>query len=288
MTRDPRAVTCWPALVPRPPSGRIDGSTLRRGGSLRLLAALCGMLPLGGAAADDACRGGPARADRLAGLGPRGELVLASGMRAVLSDLRWPDGAEDDAAARAWLLPFRDRPLVLTDRGGADRWGRHRVDAVTDDAAPEDLAGGLIAAGLAYADPGEADALCRSGLRGLEAAPRAAGIGIWGSGTVAATDATALAARAGRFTLIEGRISHVGERSARTYLDFAPRGAQGLTVTVQKRTWRRLADHGLSAATLKGRLVRIRGTVEMGRGPVIDLTGRDAIEVVEGEQALRR
>lgn len=111
---------------------------------------------------------------------------------------------------------------------------------------------------------------------------------MWAGGSLAATDVAAVSARAGRFAVIEGRILHVGERSARTYLDFARRGEQGLTVTVQKRTWRTLSEHGLSAATLKGRLVRIRGMIEIGRGPLIDLAGTESIEVVEGEQALRR
>lgn len=274
------------ALAVRP-----DPTARRGGGALWLLAAACGALPFPALGADESCRAAPTRTDRLAGLGARGELILASGRRAVLSDLRWPDEPEADAAARAWLLPFRDGALALTERGGEDRWGRRRVDALAEGAEgaePADLAGGLIAAGLAQADPGEADALCRPALRALEAAPRAAGLGIWKAGAIEAGDAAALTARAGRFAVVEGRILHVGERSARTYLDFAPRGAQGFTVTVQKRTWRGLAEHGLSAATLRGRLVRVRGMVEMRRGPVIDLETRDAIEVVEGERALRR
>uniref|UniRef100_UPI001E51C99D DNA-binding protein n=1 Tax=Methylobacterium sp. Leaf118 TaxID=2876562 RepID=UPI001E51C99D len=179
---------------------------------------------------------------------------------------------------------------VLRERGGEDRWGRRRVDALAEaeGVQPEDLAGALVAAGLAYADPGEADALCRPALRALEAGPRAAGLGLWAAPALDARDPVALMARIGRFAVVEGRIRHVGERAARTYLDFAPRGETGLTVTVQKRTWRTLAEHGLSAATLKGRLVRVRGTVEAGRSPLIDLVGRDAIEVVEGERAPRR
>ncbi len=273
-------------MIPTPAIAPTPNRPARRGGALWLLAA-CGALPFS-AHADEACRAGTARADRLAGLGLRGELVLASGRRAVLSDLRWPEEPGADAAARAWLLSFRDTPLALTERGGEDRWGRRRADVVTEGAEPTDLAGGLIAAGLAQADPGEADALCRPSLRALEAAPRAAGLGLWKAGPIEATDAAALTARAGRFAVVEGRILHVGERSARTYLDFAPRGMQGLTVIVQKRTWRGMAEHGLSTATLRGRLVRVRGTVEMRRGPVIDVDTRDAIEVVEGERALRR
>ncbi|BAU92235.1 hypothetical protein MPPM_3630 [Methylorubrum populi] len=210
----------------------------------------------------------------------------------MLSGLRWPDEPTLDAGARTWLMAFRGVPLVLTERGPEDRWGRRRADGIAGGAdggaEPVDLAGGLVAAGLAYADPGEAETLCRPALRTLEEAPRAAGLGVWAGGSLAATDVAAVSARAGRFAVIEGRILHVGERSARTYLDFARRGEQGLTVTVQKRTWRTLSEHGLSAATLKGRLVRIRGMIEIGRGPLIDLAGIESIEVVEGEQALRR
>ncbi|MEH3119764.1 MAG: DNA-binding protein [Methylorubrum populi] len=238
--------------------------------------------------ADASCRPAASREDRLAGVGARGELILASGGRAVLSDLRWPDDPALDAAARGRLLSFRDAPLVLTERGSEDRWGRRRADGIAGGTEPVDLAGALIAAGLASADAGEADALCRPSLRALEEVPRAAGRGLWSGGPVAATDASALNARAGRFAVVEGRILHVGERPGRTYLDFARRGETGLTVTVQKRTWRTLAEHGLSAATLRGRLVRIRGRVEIGRGPLIDLAGVEGIEVVEGERALRR
>lgn len=240
------------------------------------------------ASADGACRAGASRDDSLAGLGPRGELVLASGRRARLSDLRWPDRPDQDEAARNRLLAFRGLPLAVTERGSEDRWGLRRIDGIAGGAEPVDLAGELIAAGLATADPGEADGLCRPGLRALESAPREAGRGVWAGGAVAATDLAGLTARAGRFAVVEGRILHVGERSSRTYLDFARRGEPGLTVTVQKRTWRSLSEHGLSAAALRGRFVRIRGMVEIGRGPLVELAGVEAIEVVEGERALRR
>lgn len=269
------------------------GSRTSRGGApalVWLLAAACGApgAASGAPRVAEACGPSASIEDRLADIGPRGELRLASGRRAVLSGLRWPDEPALDAAARSWLHAFRGAPLVLTERGAEDRWGRRRADAIAGEAEPVDLAGGLVAAGLAYADAGEADSLCRPALRAVEEAPRAAGLGLWAGGPLAATDAAALNARAGRFTVVEGRILHVGERSARTYLDFARRGGQGLTVTVQKRSWRILGEHGLSAATLRGRRVRIRGMVEIGRGPFIDLAGVDGIEVIEGERALRR
>ncbi len=83
--------------------------------------------------------------------------------------------------------------------------------------------------------------------------------------------------------MIEGTVRHVGERGTRTYLDFVPRGGDGLTVTVTKRTWRTMAAHGLTADSLHGTRVRVRGIIEIGRGPVIAAATPDAIEVLHGQ-----
>ncbi|GJE17493.1 hypothetical protein AIGOOFII_2208 [Methylobacterium marchantiae] len=231
------------------------------------------------------CRIGSLRQDSLAALGERGEMLLTSGSRAVLDGIRWP--AEDDAGARLWLLRYRDRTLTILPRGEPDRWGRAHVDAAVADEAV-DLAGGLVGEGLAYADAGERDTLCRPALLNLETAPRSAGLGLWNSGLREGRDGAALRAATGRFVVAQGRVLNVGERSSRTYLDFARRGEDGLTVTVSKRTWRQLRERGLSAATLRGRLVRIRGVVEAWRGPTLDIASADMIELLDEERALRR
>lgn len=240
-----------------------------------------------GAATPPECRSATARQDTLEAIGPRGELVLGSGGRAVLSGLRWPDATESAAAASGWLTRHRGRPLTLVRRGEPDRWGRERVDALVEDEAV-DLAGGLVVAGLAQVDAGEADALCRPALLGLENAARIAKRGVWQAPARDARDGAALSAEAGRFVVAEGRIVNVGERPARTYLDFVRRGETGLTVTVSKRTWRHLAERGLSAAGLRGRRVRVRGVVEMWRGPTLDIASADMIEVLDEERAPRR
>lgn len=231
------------------------------------------------------CRAGSTRQDALTGVGERGELILASGSRAILGGIRWP--VEEDGAARAWLLRQRDRTLELVPRGEADRWGRTQVDAsVLDEAV--DLAGGLIAEGLAYVDAGERDTLCRPALLSLETEARGAARGLWRTGVREGREGGALREATGRFIVAQGRVVNVGERSARTYVDFAKRGEDGLTVTVSKRTWRQLRERGLSAATLRGRLVRVRGVVESWRGPTLDIASADMIEVLDEERALRR
>lgn len=233
------------------------------------------------------CRAAAPRDDVLDRVEARGELVLASGARAVLSGLRWPAEAEASTSAAAWLLRHRGSRLRLVARGEGDRWGRSRVDA-TPEGDAVDLAAGLIEAGLAHADAGESDVLCRPSLLSLEAGARAAGRGVWQAPSREAADGPFLRTQAGRFVVTEGRVLNVGERARRTYLDFARRGGDGLTVTVSKRTWRLLGERGLSAIALKGRRVRVRGVIELWRGPTLDIASADMIEILDEEQALRR
>ena len=269
----------------------------RVGAALAALAAAmsapCRGAPRSGASE---CLAGSTHRDVLEDVGPRGEIRLASGTRAVLDSLRWPDAPEAAAAARAWLEGWRGAPVTLVPRGQPDRWDRVRADIESEDGAA-DLAGGLIGAGLAVADAGEADALCRPALRLLESAARARRLGLWREPVLAAIDGPGLRDRTGRFAIVEGRVRGVGERSARTYLDFGPRGTDALTVTVSKRTWRMVRARGLSATSLEGRRVRVCGILEVWRGPTLEIAA-DGIEVLseperpeaepEGEQGLRR
>ena len=225
------------------------------------------------------CRVAPTRTETLEGLGPRGELRFASGGRAVLDSLRWP---QEDDAARERVAARAGQRLLVTPRGLPDRWGRERVGAEARDEGT-DLAGDLVAAGLALVDPGEADALCRPALLMVEGTARRHRLGLWREPPPPAEDGPALRRLAGRFAVVEGTVRHVGERRTRTYLDFVPRGGDGLTVTVTKRTWRTMADHGLTADSLHGTRVRVRGVIAIGRGPVIAAATPDAIEVLHGQ-----
>lgn len=236
-----------------------------------------------------ACRGRIAGQDRIESVAARGELVLASGRRARIDGLHWPGEPSAADAARAWLAGLAGRPLATREAPEADRWGRITLDGATVDEAPVDLAGGLVAAGLVQVDAGEADTLCRPGLLALEEAARRAGRGLWaGAAPVPAENVSALKEMAGRFAVVEGRVHNVGERERRTYLNFAPFGTEGVTVTVSKRTWRIMLERGFSSSALRGRRVRARGIVELWRGPTLDIGAAEMIELLDEEQAPRR
>lgn len=234
------------------------------------------------------CPSAAPRVEILASVGTRGELGFVSGVRAVLSGIHWPETPESASEAQAWLLRYRGKPLTLIARGGEDRWGRLPVDSAPQDEPLLDLAGDLIDGGLAQVDAGESDTLCRPDLLVREGPPRLAGGGVWLEPVREARDATAFVGSDGRFVIAQGSIRHIGERRSRTYLDFAYFGEAGLSVTVSKRTWRIMGERGLTKAALSGRAVRVRGRVAFRRGPILDIVSADMIELLDGEQALRR
>jgi endonuclease YncB( thermonuclease family) len=236
-----------------------------------------------------------ATADTVESVTPRGDLKLASGRILKLSGIRFPEpGLGADGAAFAALERLRGRPVqvALTGSGEPDRWGRLAATLTEGIDDPSDVAGTLVDAGLAVVDAGESDSLCRPGLLALEAGARRARKGVWAEGAagpVPADDTARLNAFLGRFVLIEGRVHGVGERRTRTYLDFGPFGRKAATVTVPKRTWARMRDRGLTAATLKGRTVRARGVLESWRGgAVMDIVSPEAIELLDVDEARGR
>ncbi|MGY2049254.1 DNA-binding protein [Methylobacterium sp. JK268] len=269
----------------------------RRGAvALRILL----LAALAAPASAETCPGRVDGTDRLAGIAPEGDLLLASGRRARLDGVRLPEDPARAAAARAWLEALRGRPLATREERLADRWERVVLDAVAEGRAegsaegeaseePVDLAGGLLAAGLALVDAGESDRLCRPGLLAVEAAARSQRRGLWAEAAVVrAEEVEVLKARVGHFVIVEGRIRNVGERKTRTYLNFARFGEEGLTITVSKRTWRTLLERGLNAAALRGRRVRARGVLDSWRGPTLDLSAAETIEMLDEERAQRR
>ena len=231
--------------------------------------------------------------DRIDSVSDHGEIKLASGRLIRLAGIRMPEDAAAPAQSLAWLRSHAGEPVeVAAVRSEPDRWGRlAAVVTVTGDAGPIDLGRSLVAAGLALVDAGEEDGLCEPRLLATEERARAGGLGLWREDRykpVAASDFERLTALTGRFALVEGRIRSVGERAQRTYLNFGADWSKALTITIPKRTWRRMLDAGLSAATLRGRRVRARGTIERWNGPTIALTAPELMEILDESAPGRR
>ena len=246
------------------------------------------------AAADERPRRGSPGCDRVSSsdqfvsVESGGELRLATGGVVRLLDVRLAGGAAGERA-RAWLATLAREPVAVRAVGRPDRWDRVAADVALAGQGGLDLAELLVGEGFAFVDPGSRDALCRNDLLAVEAGARRRRVGLWSDATwpVAADDAERLGRAAGQFVIVEGRILSVGERRDRTYLDFGRDWSRDFTVVVPRRSWSAFAARGLSGAELRGRRVRVRGVLEVRRGPTMEITSPDVVEVLDGETRRR-
>ena len=194
------------------------------------------------------------------------------------------------APALAWLRAHVGRPVSVAAQGREpDRWARVPASlALADRPIRLDLAQGLVDQGLAVADAGERDALCAPELLALEDAARGQGLGVWAVDRykpARADDSAGIRALAGRFALVEGRIQSIGERPQRTYLNFGSDWANDFTIIIPKRTWAALRERGWTARALNGRRVRGRGVIELWRGPTMEISAADLLELLDPDRA---
>ncbi len=269
-----------------------------------LLAAPLLAMPLPSARAAPAAKAGCAPPDgtlaTVLAVAGDGGIVLSDGrtVRAAFVDV--PDDLPDDlgTAVRTMMAGLTGEMVTIRPVLPApDRWGRIVAHIfVLNRMARENAASGsfgeeLVAAGLALMRTDEPDLIAEPGcLRALalgEARARGRRLGLWASpahALGAAGDTAGLVARAGRFAVFEGRVVSVGERGERTYINFGRRWNEDTTVTIPKRSWRIMERSGFSAATLRGRKVRVRGLVEDNRGPLVEVTEPHQIEFVETDR----
>ncbi len=153
------------------------------------------------------------------------------------------------------LFPVSDMP---------DRYGRIGVHVFRRGAW---LQGEYLAAGNALADPVGRSAPCADALLAAER----------NTAAIPADDARAVAARTGLFTVVRGRVASVGDRERRLYLNFGQKWDEDVTASVAKTGRSRYRGDVDDLATLTGRRVEIRGTVEMNGGPLIRL--KDAAQI---------
>jgi hypothetical protein len=126
------------------------------------------------------------------------------------------------------------------------------------------------------------DEACSSALLREERKAREAGIGLWadpGYAVRAAADGQAIRSQQGRFSVVEGRVVSVRDSRGILYINFGRRWSEALTVTILKRNEPSFRAAGIDPRALEGRIVRVRGYVEIRNGPVIEATRPRQLEV---------
>ena len=279
MSRLPPCLATPPPAA-APPSGRWRNAA--RTGRLPLLLglALALVAPAAIAAASTTLGlavGGPAA---IRGTAPLIELRLEDGGTAVLADIIVPDQVAGEVAAA--LAPLLARAEIVAGHVAApDRYGRLPVRATAPDGRSLQLA--LIGAGLALVQPlPGAEPAVIAELLAAEAAAERARVGIWRApeAILVPAEPAQAAARLGRFGLIEGRVLQASAQQRYFYLNFGPDWRSDTTARIDRDTLRAMQRAGFDLAQLEGRRVRLRGTLFLQNGPMIELWTHQGIEIL--------
>jgi hypothetical protein len=238
------------------------------------------------AAAD--CLPGEAQVARVAEVRDARTILLADGRLVRPAAIESFALLGDDAEAADSLLAERLAGLIAGRQvrlgfvsGRPDRYGRHAA-FLAGDGGP--VQAELARQGAAVALPDGDDAGCMADILAAEAAARAGRAGRWAAVSVKSAEPGAVSPHLGGYVLFEGTVLSVGNRTARTYLNFGRRWSEDVTVVIEAADRERFGGTEALEA-LAGRRVRVRGFVEERGGPLVVARWPGQIEVMatEGE-----
>lgn len=228
------------------------------------------------------------------------DLLLDDGRRAVLSGLEFPlagDAPERAEAARRLAGRLVGGTVFLAAlSGGVDRWGRAPVAAFApeDDASESPLVNvgaALLDAGLARFRPDRPAADCSGAYLAAEALAREARRGLWArpeNAPLAVVEAEAVNRNSEQFVnrkgmiLVEGVVRSVKETRGAFYLNFGSRRANDFAVVILRRNLGMFERVELFPKALAGRRARVRGLIETGSGPRMEISSPAEIELLDG------
>lgn len=216
------------------------------------------------------------------------DLLLDDGRRAALTGLEFPpqgDNLRADARKRLsdWLA---GRDVFLGPQGPApDRWGRSpaRVFAPGEerDGPLVSVGAALLEEGLARFRPDSPAADCARPFLGAEAPAREAKRGLWARQDFAPIDAGAIPPQRKGMMVVEGVIHSVGETPRAIYLNFGEKRKSDFSVVISRRNLAMFSGSGIDPLTLGGRRARVRGLIETGFGPRIEIASPAEIELID-------
>ncbi len=209
--------------------------------------------------------------------GPR--LTLGDGRTALMAGIVIPRDRQEEARALLERLLADDRLRLAEKRRSLDRYGR--LLAQIADSGGRWLQARLVGHGLAVVDPHTAGGEIVDALLAIEAEARLTHIGVWSRDGGQPAAAGRVRSRPLRFAVVEGRVRRVGRGRTFFYLNFGEDRRRDFTVRIRVGQLRRFAREGLEAEALTGRWLRVRGWIFEAGGPMIEVTDRRQIEVLE-------
>jgi len=172
------------------------------------------------------------------------------------------------AELQSRLTSILTGPLrVQVAEAKADRYGRLPALIWIGDALLQEAVAGE---GLAIAFADGASLPCFDRILAAEDAARRLGRGYWKDVRLPIASPDTFAPWIGKFAIFEGRVLSVGNRPARSYLDFGRRWREDVTVEIPKKIRDAMGGEAALSA-LAGKRVRLRGFVREGGGPLMVL-----------------
>ena len=146
------------------------------------------------------------------------------------------------------------------------------------------LQGFLLQAGLArsysYAD----NHICMNNMLALEADARREQRGLWRYRIFQPQKASQhkqLMRKHYRFTLVEGEVRKVASVKKWVFLNFGDNWRDDFTIAIERKYKRKIEKSGLNFDSLRGKKIRVRGWVERWNGPLIKVTHKEQIELLD-------
>ena len=148
------------------------------------------------------------------------------------------------------------------------------------------IQGLLLDAGLARSFSYRDNRHCMKQMLALEATAREKQRGLWRYQLFQpqrADQQKLLLRKRYRFTLVEGQVRKVAIVKGWVFLNFGDNWRHDFTIAIKKKYKRSIERDGLDLEKLEGRRVRVRGWVERWNGPMIKVTHREQIELLDGK-----
>ena len=244
--------------------------------------AACGLLA-GQAFGQEACQLTPIGTATVAAVVDGRTLALGDGRQLRLAAI------EVTQQSRAALQRLVAGKTLRLERLGDDhdRYGRLVAFAF---AGGTSLQQALLAEGAARVAARVGSKPCAEALLASERKARAGRLGLWAFprfAPIKAENLARLTANRGNFALVEGKILSVHRSGGTIYLNFGPRWTKDFSAIILRRRRRIFAAAGVDPRRLQGREVRVRGFIEMRRGPVIEAEVPEQIEFAGGAGGAR-
>ena len=217
-------------------------------------------------------------------------LKLVDGREVPLAGVIAPSEIDGDGHASAHASAILDRltagkRIALYARDDRkDRYGRLAAQVAFARDHPRWIQAALVSDGVRRVVPEVGEVACAESLMGFERSARAGQKkGLWSEprfSVVKAQDLAALNAAMGRFSVIEGSVTRVGETADRTYLDFGRRYTEDFTIVIPRQARAAFASAGIDLKSLRGKQVRVRGVLFSSGGPAMEIRMPLSLEIL--------